>query len=99
MIMRALVGLAVVAGLAACHDQDRRGEGTVTAKGMVVHVDLEGSFYGIVTDAGQKYLPENLDPAFQKDSLRVSFEGTVTDRPTAMMWGRTLTIRHIEALP
>ena len=39
--------------------------------GTVRYLELEGGFYGIVIDSGAKYLPLNLDEAFQQDSMRV----------------------------
>lgn len=79
-------------------DQTARGN-TVSGKGMIRHMQLEGGFFGIVTDAGERFLPENLERGFQQDSMRVAFEGVVTNRPTTAMWGRTITITHIEKIP
>jgi len=68
---------------------------TTSASGIVLYTDIEGGIYGIVTDSGEHYLPENLSSEFKKDSLRISFEGIITDRPTSAMWGRTITLTKV----
>jgi hypothetical protein len=70
----------------------------VSAKGTVIHFDFEGGFYGIVTDNGKHYLPENLNKEFQHDSLRVYFEGIITDKVTIQQWGRTIKLTKIEKI-
>ncbi len=84
---------------AGCHS-DATLEGTpVSGVGTIRHVQLEGGFFGIVADSGERYLPENLDQDFQQDRLRVSFEGVLTNRPNFAMWGRTLHLNRINRLP
>lgn len=68
----------------------------ITGSGIVVHMNLEGGFYGIITDGGDNFLPENLTSDFQQDSLRIVFEGIITDQPTIAMWGRTIRLTKIE---
>ncbi len=68
----------------------------VSGKGMVVYMSFEGGFYGIISDKGLHYLPENLGVDFQKDSMRVYFKGVATDRRTTKMWGRTIKLNYIE---
>jgi hypothetical protein len=80
---------------ACCNEQHDKTSGT----GIVIHMSLEGGFYGLITDGGDHYLPENLAADFQKDSLRVSFECIITDRPTTAQWGRTITLTKIERIP
>ncbi len=48
-----------------------------------------------MTDNDNHFLPENLDFEFQKDSLRVHFEGFITDKVTTTQWGRTIVITNI----
>jgi hypothetical protein len=71
----------------------------VSSYGTVMHMDLEGGFYGIISDSGDHFLPENLTSDFHKDSVRIYFEGIITDRPTTYMWGRTITLTKIERVP
>lgn len=68
---------------------------TKSSSGTVLHMSIESEFYGIVTESGEHYLPENLSTEFQKDSLRISFEGIITDRPTTVMWGRTIKLTKV----
>lgn len=68
----------------------------VSGTGLVRHIDLEGGFYGIVDDMGERYDPSNLPEDFKVDSLRVRYEATVTDKMTTHMWGRPVDIITIE---
>jgi len=65
--------------------------------GTVKHIDLEGGFYGIVTDDGQKFDPVNLPDAFRQDGVRIKarvepLEGQVSVR----MWGTLVKIIDIQ---
>ncbi len=77
-----------------CEDNQQ----TVSSQGTIVHMSLEGGFYGIITDTYENFLPENLNSTFQRDSLRIMFEGYVTDKPTTVQWGRTIVITKIKIL-
>jgi len=61
-------------------------------------MELEGGFYGIITVGGEHFLPENLSVEYQKDSLKISFEGIITDQPTTVMWGRTIKLTKVVRL-
>lgn len=71
---------------------------TVSNAGTIRYLSLEGGFYGIITDTNENYLPENLSSTFKTDSLRIMFEGYVTDKPTTVQWGRTIFITKIKRL-
>jgi hypothetical protein len=65
--------------------------------GTVKRINLEGSFYGIITDDGQKYDPVNLPDAFQQDGVRIKahvepLEGQVS----VHMWGTLARIIDIQ---
>ena len=75
-----------------------QSEKKVAEKGTILHFDLEGGFYGIVSEKGEHFLPENLTKEFQQDSLHVYFEGVVTDKATIQMWGRTLKLTKIKKI-
>lgn len=71
---------------------------TVTMTGTIQHIDLEGGFFGIVADDGAKYLPINLDEAFQKDGLRVRFEARPEDVMTIYQWGAPVRLLSVAPL-
>lgn len=65
-------------------------------EGTVVHMGLEGGFYGIQTEAGDKYMPINLADEYKEDGLEIIFK--VKPRPDVMtitMWGTTVEIIEI----
>ena len=78
-------------------------EQTITATGRVTYVDVEGGFYGIIAETspndkgGPEHLqPMNLDKAYQRDGLRISFEAK--PRPDLMsifMWGSIIEVTKI----
>ena len=74
----------------------------ISGKGMIVYQDLEGGFYGIISDSGENYLPVNIKsdfPEFQKDSLRVRFEGEkCEDQFSVYMWGTLIELSEIKEL-
>jgi hypothetical protein len=67
--------------------------------GTVLHMDVEGGFFGIVGDDSVKYHPVELAPAFQKDGLRVKFSARPTNATTMHMWGKAVELKSIEVLP
>jgi hypothetical protein len=67
--------------------------------GTVKHIDLEGVFYGIVTDDGQKLDPANLPDAFKKDGVRIRARVEMLEgRVSTHMWGTLVRIIDIERL-
>ncbi|MFS1424345.1 hypothetical protein [Shewanella sp. 10N.286.48.B5] len=74
-------------------------KGIVMLEGTVRFFDLEGGFWGILTDDGQQILPSNLAKEYQKDGLRLSFSTTeVTDMMTIQQWGILSTLSNIEVI-
>jgi hypothetical protein len=66
--------------------------------GQVVHVPVEGGFYGIETQEGDKYLPLNLPEMFKKDALQVQV--TAEKAPGIFgiqMWGQHIRLLSISA--
>ena len=72
---------------------------TISGNGIVVYKNVEGGFYGIVSDDGNKYLPQNLKsdfPDLTEDSIRVSFEGKTLEKQVNFhMWGVPLKLTNI----
>ncbi len=74
-------------------------EEVVSGVGTITFVDLEGGFYGIVTDAGDSYLPINLDEDYEEDGLRVDFIGEVVeDHVDIYMWGIPIELMGIHVV-
>ena len=66
--------------------------------GTVVYMDLEGGFFAIDGDDGQKYSPIDLPEAFKKDGLHVKVSARTN--PDAMgihMYGTIIEIVDITA--
>jgi hypothetical protein len=71
----------------------------VSQTGTIVFLDFEGGFYGIFSDDGEHYDPINLSKEFQVDGLRVRFEVKILqDVVSFHMWGKVVSISHIEKL-
>ncbi|HDD64933.1 MAG TPA: hypothetical protein ENF61_02335 [Firmicutes bacterium] len=73
----------------------RKEADIVVGKGTVKYIPLEGGFYGIVTEEGEKYLPMNLPSEFKKDGLKVWFKGNLLKMATTQMWGKPIKILKI----
>ena len=87
-----LIAIIIIAlFLLGCNEDNTN----ISSSGIVLHKSIENEFYGIVTNGGEHYLPENLSPEYQKDSLRISFEGIITDHATIVMWGRTIKLTKV----
>ena len=60
----------------------------IEVMGTVKHIELEGGFWGIVTDKGESYDPMNLPESLKQDGLRVHFWlKPRKDVATTRMWG------------
>ncbi|HET9233839.1 MAG TPA: DUF333 domain-containing protein, partial [Candidatus Eisenbacteria bacterium] len=74
------------------------GADTISGTGLVVHLDLEGGFYGIIDDRGERLDLANIPEDFKVDSLRVRYQAAYVDRMTTRMWGRTADLITIERI-
>jgi hypothetical protein len=69
----------------------------MSVSGIVRYIPLEGGFFGIIGDDGQRYDPlESLPEGFRVDGKRVSFNARQRDGYTTHMWGTAITIISIE---
>lgn len=67
--------------------------------GTIQYIDLEGGFYGIVDDDGNKYGPVNLQDEFQEDGLRVKFSFKIlTNTVSTHMWGTLIELTEIQKI-
>lgn len=68
----------------------------VNSTGVIKYFNLEGGFYGIVTEDNTGYLPMNLQNEYKVDGLKIKFTGTtVEDVMTTQQWGIVLQIKSI----
>lgn len=80
---------------------DRGVEGAqdvISFKGRVVYLSLEGGFWGIISDGGQRYDPLVLPEQFQIEGLRVA--GKVRRRNVAHfhMWGTIVELVELKTV-
>lgn len=71
-------------------------EKLIAFQGKVVFVEIEGGFYGILDQNGQKYLPSNLPDPLKQNGLPV--RGTASLKTGKMgfkQWGNMIDIIEI----
>lgn len=97
LILLALMAAAACFLLAAgCVTEEPPTEAEVSGSGTITYIDLEGGFFGIVTDTGEQYLPVNLEDKFKVDGREVTFTGVpVEGGATTYMWGTPIRITEI----
>lgn len=107
LFQRCTVLLIAALALCACLDTaDGQGDAAhskasdeIEFDGKVVHVALEGGFWGIVDEQGRRYDPAGLPTEFQRDGLRIKVRARrVTDRLSSRMWGTAIELVDIRAL-
>lgn len=65
----------------------------------IKYFNLEGGFYGLITQSGTKYLPMNLEKAFQQDGAKVKFIGKeVKGMITIQQWGKPFKINEMQLI-
>jgi hypothetical protein len=71
---------------------------TITILGFIKYVELEGGFFGIMTEDGTKYFPEYLEQDFKQDGLGVRVQAKAQEQILGIqMWGNPIEIIKIEA--
>ena len=94
-----LVLLVAVGTPAARAGDKEKGADILSGTGTINHIDLEGGFYGLIADGGQKYLPKDLALEFKVDGLRVRYQVKIlTGVVTIYMWGTPVEVLSIEKL-
>ncbi len=69
-----------------------------TTSATVRRVDLEGGFFGLVTDDGQHLYPINLPDEFRADGTRVRFSHEPAAVFTIHQWGSPVTLSDVRAV-
>ncbi|MCK9278405.1 MAG: DUF333 domain-containing protein [Methanoculleus sp.] len=96
IIVLTLLGAVVACGCMAAGGEDGPTD-RISGNGTVTYVDLEGGFYGIVADDGERYLPRNLPADFRADGLRVTFVVDIANETaTIQQWGAPVDVVSIE---
>lgn len=74
-------------------------KGIAMYQGTVRFLNLEGGFWGIMADNGQRILPQNLPTEFKQDGLRISFKATeITGMMTIQQWGTLSKLSDINVI-
>ena len=86
--------LLILVFFSGCSERD-----IVEGEGRIRYIDLEGGFYGIISDNGAKYDPVNLPDDFKIDGLPVRFKLKILpDRESYHMWGEVVYLIKIEKI-
>ena len=94
LIILSILFLLVVVGLSGCIEED-----IVKGTGKIQYIDLEGGFYGIISDDSEHYDPLNLPSAFQQDDLRVEYRLRILENQSSIhMWGIVVEVLEITKL-
>jgi hypothetical protein len=89
-----MVVLLVCVGLSGCNENI-----SIQDTGIIKYIDLEGGFYGIITDKQEQYDPINLPEVFKQDNIRIEFKAiNAKNQSSIHMWGKTIYILEIEQL-
>lgn len=88
---------AMMLGIRAGAVEKSKEERTISGTGVIKYIDIEGGFYGIIADDGQKFLPRNLPTDFKKDGLRIAFQvKLLTGVVSIQMWGKPVEVVSME---
>lgn len=65
--------------------------------GTVKYIELEGGFFGIETDGGEKFNPVNLEEKYRRDGLNIVFKyQEAEEQMSIQMWGKLIEITEIK---
>lgn len=68
-------------------------------KGTIQYIGLEGGFYGIITEKGEKLLPMNLDKEYRKHGTIIHFSGNFEEGMiTIQQWGKPFKLEDIKLI-
>ena len=96
-----LIAVAAMVLIASSCSPGSSGEALITDDngstiGIVSYVDLEGGFYGIITDEGVHHNPVNLHEDFRVDGLRIRYKyKTLQNVASIQMWGTSVEILEV----
>ena len=68
-------------------------------EGTIHYMNLEGGFYGIVTDKGKKLLPLNLEKKYFVDGTVIKFSGNhEKGMMTIQQWGTPFRVNEVHSI-
>jgi heat shock protein HslJ len=80
-------------------EPQKPGISQVTGNGIVIYEDIEGGFFGVISDEGRRFLPRALPEYLKVNGTAVSYEfRTEPDVVSSFMWGEPVEILSIRAL-
>ena len=92
ILILSMILISLALGLSGCEETEN-----IVGTGEIQYIDLEGGFYGIVSDDGKNYDPINLPTEFKEDGLQVSYTlKALKDQVNVHMWGSVVEIITIE---
>jgi len=98
VILLTLIGAVIACGCTAAGGEGGSAD-RISGNGTITYVDIEGGFYGIIADDGERYLPVDLPEEYRTDGLRVMFVADVLkDTVTIQQWGIPVELRSIERM-
>jgi len=90
-LILAAVGWLAVVSVASAEQAEK-----FAFRGTVTHLTIEGGFWGIIADDGQRFDPGKLPTAFQEDGRKVRVVARRTpDRLSFHQWGQQIEIVEI----
>lgn len=103
MVSFALVIIAAISALVIVYlstsNEMKKGQNITMGTGNIEFLDLEGGFYGIISDDGEHYDPIDLTEEFRVHGLRIYFEAKILeDFGTIHMWGKPVSLLKIQIL-
>jgi hypothetical protein len=94
IILLTAIMLIIITMFSGCQEDN-----IIQDTGIIKYVDLEGGFYGIITDKQEQYTPINLPEEFRQDTIRIEFKAIyVKNQSSFHMWGKLIYILEIERL-
>ena len=64
--------------------------------GQVYYANIEGGFYGIISDDGIKYQPTNLPRKFKKEGLSLKFDAKIKNESISFFqWGTIIAVSNV----
>ncbi len=78
---------------------DKHKKTTQWQQATIQYMELEGGFFGLITDKGEKLLPMNLATEYRQVGAIVKVQGQLlTDMMTIQQWGTPFKITKIELI-